>query len=94
MTDLSGPLADLFVNALCIEAMHLVLRRANLLRKGGDWKQDDFGLFDRDNDAGCIYLVDAYGDRAHQPFRDRKFLAGVSNWLAHAAPSRSVQVLP
>ena len=38
MTDLAGPMADFFVNALCIEAMHLVLRRANVLRNGGDWR--------------------------------------------------------
>jgi hypothetical protein len=51
----------------------------------------DWGVL---NGVITVLLPVALGDRAHQPFRDRKFLAGVSNWLADRSASRSVQVLP
>jgi hypothetical protein len=41
--------------------MQLVLRCANVSRKGGSWSEHDYDLFD--GIVGRIYLVDAYGGR-------------------------------
>jgi hypothetical protein len=40
--------------------MQLVLRRANVSRKGGHWQHEDFDVFDGDRDVGRIYLVDGH----------------------------------
>jgi len=45
----------------CATAMPLVLRRANVSRKGGPWQHDDFDVFDGEGDVGRVSLVDAYG---------------------------------
>jgi hypothetical protein len=37
--------------------MQLVLRRANVSRKGGPWSEHDFDVFDGDRDVGRIYGV-------------------------------------
>jgi hypothetical protein len=37
--------------------MQLVLRRANVSRQGGHWKDDDFDVFDREREVGRIYRV-------------------------------------
>jgi hypothetical protein len=37
----------------------LTLRRANVSRKGGDWKDDDFDVFDGDREVGRIYRVNS-----------------------------------
>jgi hypothetical protein len=37
----------------------LILRRANVSRKGGDWNDDDFDVFDGDLDVGRIYRVNS-----------------------------------
>jgi hypothetical protein len=37
----------------------LILRRANVSRKGGSWQHEDYDVFDGDHDVGRIYLVDA-----------------------------------
>ena len=36
----------------------LILRRANVSRKGGSWQDDDYDVFDGDRDVGRIYLID------------------------------------
>jgi hypothetical protein len=41
----------------------LLLRRANVSRKGGPWPHDDFDVFDGDRMIGRVYLVDSYGGR-------------------------------
>jgi hypothetical protein len=41
----------------------LVLRRANISRKGGPWQHDDFDVFDGDLGIGRVYLVDGYGGK-------------------------------
>jgi hypothetical protein len=41
--------------------MPLLLRRANVSRKGGSWSEHDFDVFDGERDVGRIYLVDGYG---------------------------------
>jgi hypothetical protein len=33
----------------------LILRRANISRKGGPWQQEDYDVFDGDQDVGRIY---------------------------------------
>src|SRR5260370_15972681 len=35
----------------------LILRRANVSRKGGTWSEHDFDVFDGDRDVGRIYRV-------------------------------------
>ena len=37
----------------------LILRRANVSRKGGPWKHEDYDVFDGDRDVGRIYRVNA-----------------------------------
>jgi hypothetical protein len=37
----------------------LILRRATVSRKGGDWNDDDFDVFDGDQDVGRIYRVNS-----------------------------------
>jgi hypothetical protein len=37
----------------------LLLRRANISRKGGTWQHDDFDVFDGDRGIGRIYRVKA-----------------------------------
>jgi hypothetical protein len=39
--------------------MQLVLRRANISRKCGDWNDDDFDVFDGERSVGRIYRVNA-----------------------------------
>jgi hypothetical protein len=34
----------------------LVLRRANVSRKSGEWKDEDYDVFDGDRDVGRIFL--------------------------------------
>jgi hypothetical protein len=36
----------------------LLLRRANVSRKSGEWQHEDYDVFDGDRDIGRIYLVD------------------------------------
>jgi hypothetical protein len=36
----------------------LILRRANVSRKGGPWQHEDYDVFDGDREIGRIYLVD------------------------------------
>jgi hypothetical protein len=43
--------------------MQLVLRRANVSRKGGPWQHDDFDVFDAERQIGRVYLVDGYGGK-------------------------------
>jgi hypothetical protein len=38
--------------------MRLVLRRANVSRKGGSWQHEDCDVFDGHRDVGRVYLVD------------------------------------
>jgi hypothetical protein len=40
----------------------LILRRANVSRKGGNWNDDDYDVFDGDRCVGRVYSVDADGD--------------------------------
>jgi hypothetical protein len=40
--------------------MQLVLRRANVSRKGGHWNDDDFDVFDGDQDVGRIFRMNAH----------------------------------
>ena len=40
--------------------MRLVLRRANVPRKGGSWQHEDYDVFDGHRDVGRVYLVDGY----------------------------------
>ena len=40
--------------------MGLVLRRANIFRKGGPWQQEDYDVFDAEQNVGQIYCVNAY----------------------------------
>jgi hypothetical protein len=35
----------------------LILRRANVSRKGGHWKSEDYDVFDDERDVGRIYRV-------------------------------------
>jgi hypothetical protein len=37
----------------------LILRRANVSRKGGVWQHEDYDVFDGFRDVGRIYLVDS-----------------------------------
>jgi hypothetical protein len=37
--------------------MPLILRRANVSRKGGHWKSEDYDVFDDERDVGRIYRV-------------------------------------
>jgi hypothetical protein len=37
----------------------LILRRANVARKGGPWQHEDYDVFDGDRDVGRIYLIDS-----------------------------------
>jgi hypothetical protein len=37
----------------------LILRRASVSRRSGEWQHDDFAVFDGDRDVGRIYRVDA-----------------------------------
>ena len=39
----------------------LVLRRANASRKGGQWQDEDYDVFDGDRCVGRIYPVDSFG---------------------------------
>ena len=41
-------------------AAKLILRRASVSRNGGSWDDDDFDVFDGDQDVGRIYRVNAY----------------------------------
>ena len=41
----------------------LILRRANVSRKGGPWQHNDFDVFDGERDVGRVYLVDGYGGK-------------------------------
>ena len=41
----------------------LLLRRANVSRKSGEWQNEDYDVFDGDRDIGRIYLVDGHGGR-------------------------------
>ena len=43
--------------------MPLILRRANVSRKGGPWPHDDFDVFDGERQIGRVYLVDSYGGK-------------------------------
>jgi hypothetical protein len=38
----------------------LILRRANVSRKGGHWQHEDFDVFDGDRCVGRIFLVDSF----------------------------------
>ena len=38
--------------------MPLILRRANVSRKGGPWSETDFDVFDGDRNVGRVYRVD------------------------------------
>jgi hypothetical protein len=38
--------------------MQLILRRANISRKGGPWQHEDYDVFDGDRDVGRIYRLD------------------------------------
>jgi hypothetical protein len=42
---------------------NLILRRANVSRKGGPWQQEDYDVFDGDQNVGRIYCVNAYAGR-------------------------------
>jgi hypothetical protein len=41
----------------------LLLRRADVFRKSGEWQHEDYDVFDGDRDIGRIYLVDGHGGR-------------------------------
>jgi hypothetical protein len=41
----------------------LVLRRANVSRKGGHWSDDDYDVFDGGRDVGLIFRVNAHEER-------------------------------
>jgi hypothetical protein len=43
--------------------MGLVLRRANIFRKGGPWQQEDYDVFDGEQNVGRIYCVNAYAGK-------------------------------
>jgi hypothetical protein len=45
-----------------LNEMQLVLRRANISRKGGPWQHEDFDVFDGDRSVGRV-LVDGYGGK-------------------------------
>jgi hypothetical protein len=49
----------------------LILRRANVSRKGGPWQHEDYDVFDGDRDVGRIYLV-------HSEARAETWFWGVS----------------
>jgi hypothetical protein len=34
----------------------LILRRANVSRKGGNWQHEDYDVFDGDREVGRIFL--------------------------------------
>jgi hypothetical protein len=38
--------------------MQLILRRANISRKGGPWQHEDYDVFDGERDVGRIYRLD------------------------------------
>jgi hypothetical protein len=37
----------------------LILRRANISRKGGSWQHEDYDVFDGEREVGRIYLMDS-----------------------------------
>jgi hypothetical protein len=39
----------------------LILRRANVCRKGGPWQHEDFDVMDGAREVGRVYLIDSYG---------------------------------
>jgi len=39
---------------------NLILRRANVSRKGGPWQPEDYDVFDGDQDVGRIFFVNSY----------------------------------
>jgi hypothetical protein len=39
---------------------NLILRRANISGRGGPWQQEDYDVFDGDQDVGRIFCVNAY----------------------------------
>jgi hypothetical protein len=39
----------------------LILRRANVSRKGGSWQDEDYDVFDGEREVGRVYLVDGCG---------------------------------
>ena len=41
----------------------LILRRANLSRKGGSWQDEDYDVFDGEREVGRVYLVTGRGGR-------------------------------
>jgi hypothetical protein len=41
----------------------LVLRRANISRKSGNWQHEDYDVFDGDRDVGRIYFQEVYNGR-------------------------------
>jgi hypothetical protein len=43
--------------------MPLVLRRANLSRKGGHWDDDDFDVYDGEREVGRVYRVSGDASR-------------------------------
>jgi hypothetical protein len=45
------------------QAPALILRRANIFRKGGPWQQEDYDVFDGDQNVGRIFCVNAYAGR-------------------------------
>jgi hypothetical protein len=42
--------------------MQLILRRANVSRKGGHWQREDYDVFDGERDVGHIYRVNAHDE--------------------------------
>jgi hypothetical protein len=45
----------------CIPRSALILRRANVSRKGGPWQHEDYDVFDGEREVGRIYLIDSFG---------------------------------
>jgi hypothetical protein len=43
-----------------MSAPALTLRRANMSRKGGEWQDEDYEVFDGNRNVGRIYLVDIH----------------------------------
>jgi hypothetical protein len=39
----------------------LILRRANVSRKGGSWQHEDYNVFDGDREIERIHLIDSHG---------------------------------
>jgi hypothetical protein len=42
-------------------ALALILRRANVSRRGGPWQHEDFDVIDGAQEVGRVCLIDAYG---------------------------------